>query len=55
MRLFMSVAWGLGLVVVGVIMASAQSQVDFSGTWLLDKSQGDVQQLLGAGQPVTNV
>jgi hypothetical protein len=55
MRLFMSVAWGLGLVVVSVIMASAQSQVDFSGTWLLDKSQGDVQQLLGAGQLVTNV
>jgi hypothetical protein len=55
MRPFMSVVWGLGLVVVGVMVANAQSQVDFSGIWLLDKPQSDVQQLLGAGRPVMNV
>jgi hypothetical protein len=54
MRLFMSVAWILSLVIVGVILASAQSTVNFSGTWLLDKSKSDVAQLFSAAEQGAN-
>lgn len=49
MKLFMSTVWALSFVVMGAILATAQGKVNFSGTWLLDKSKSDMAQLVGMG------
>jgi hypothetical protein len=41
---------GLSLVVLAVVLVSAQGKVNFSGTWILDKSQSDVSQLMGLSE-----
>ena len=37
----------LSLVALAVVLVSAQEKVNFSGTWVLDKSQSDVSPLMG--------
>jgi hypothetical protein len=41
---------GLALVGLAVALANAQGKADFSGTWMLDKSQSDVSQLVGLSE-----
>jgi hypothetical protein len=50
MKRFLYMLGGLSLIVLAVGLASAQEKVNFSGTWLLDKSKSDVSELLGAGE-----
>jgi hypothetical protein len=38
---------GLSLVALAVALVSAQGKVNFSGTWVMDKSQSDVPQFMG--------
>jgi hypothetical protein len=38
---------GLSLVALAVVLVSAQGKVNFSGTWVMDKSQSDVPQFMG--------
>jgi hypothetical protein len=49
MRIVMAMLWGVGVsfLVCGFTLAAAQGKVNFSGTWILDKSQSDTQQLRG--------
>ena len=49
MRTSIATLWGigLGLLVYASISISAVGKVNFSGTWALDKSQSDFQQLPG--------
>ena len=44
---FVKTLSGLSLVALAVALVSAQEKVNFSGTWILDKSQSDVSQLMG--------
>jgi hypothetical protein len=44
---FVKTLSGLSLVALVVVLASAQEKVNFSGTWVMDKSQSDVSQLMG--------
>jgi hypothetical protein len=48
--LFINTLSGLSLIVLGVALVSAQGQVNFSGTWILDKSQSDVSQFMGLSE-----
>jgi len=48
--LFIKTLSGLSLVALAVVLVSAQGKVNFSGTWILDKSQSDVSQLIGPGE-----
>jgi hypothetical protein len=50
MKWFLSMLGGLSLIVLAVGLASAQGKVNFSGTWVLDKSKSDVSELLGTGE-----
>src|SRR6266850_4305841 len=47
MTSFVKTLSGLSLVALAVVLVSAQEKVNFSGTWVLDKSQSDVSQLMG--------
>jgi hypothetical protein len=38
---------GLAVAVLTVVLVNAQDKVNFSGTWVVDKSQSDVAQLMG--------
>jgi hypothetical protein len=44
---FAKILSGLSLVALAVVLVSAQEKVNFSGTWVLDKSQSDMSQLMG--------
>ena len=44
---FVKTLSGLSLVILVVVLVSAQEKVNFSGTWVLDKSQSDMSQLMG--------
>jgi hypothetical protein len=54
-RPFVQTLWGLSLVALSVVLASAQEKVNFSGTWVLDKSQSDVSQLMGLSDDAEKV
>ena len=41
---------GLSLVILTVALLSAQGKVNFSGTWILDKSKSDVSQFMGVSE-----
>lgn len=41
---------GLSLVALAVVLASAQGKLNFSGTWILDKSQSDMSQFMIPGE-----
>jgi hypothetical protein len=43
---FVNTLSGLSLVALVVVLVSAQEKVNFSGTWVMDKSQSDVSQLM---------
>jgi hypothetical protein len=47
MMLFIKTLSGLSLTVLAVALVVAQGKVNFSGTWVLDKSKSDVSALLG--------
>ena len=47
MASFVKTLSGLSLVALAAVLVSAQEKVNFSGTWVLDKSQSDVSQLMG--------
>jgi hypothetical protein len=47
MTSFVKTLSGLSLAALAVVLVSAQEKVNFSGTWVLDKSQSDVSQLMG--------
>ncbi len=49
MRISIATLWGMGLslLLCAIALAAAQGKVNFSGTWLIDKSQSDTQQLTG--------
>ena len=40
----------LGLTLVSLSLANAQGKTDFSGTWILDKSESDVSHLMSVGE-----
>ena len=44
---FVKTLSALSLAALTVVLVSAQEKVNFSGTWVLDKSQSDVSQLMG--------
>jgi hypothetical protein len=44
---FVETLSALTLAALTVVLVSAQDKVNFSGTWVLDKSQSDVAQLMG--------
>ena len=44
---FVKMSCGLMLAALTVVLVSAQDNVNFSGTWVVDKSQSDVAQLMG--------
>jgi hypothetical protein len=46
MSSFVKTLSGLSLVTLAAVLVSAQEKVDFSGTWVLDKSQSDVSQFM---------
>jgi ABC-type uncharacterized transport system permease subunit len=48
--LFLKISAGLMLVSLTVALAHAQGKVNFSGTWILDKSQSEVSQLVGMSE-----
>jgi hypothetical protein len=50
MTLFIKSLSGLSLVSLAVVLVSAEGKVNFSGTWILDKSQSDVSQFIGTGE-----
>jgi hypothetical protein len=50
MTLFSKSLSGLSLVSLAVVLVSAQGKVNFSGTWILDKSKSDVSQFMGIGE-----
>jgi hypothetical protein len=41
---------GLSLVLLTAALLSAQGKVNFSGTWILDKSKSDVSQFMGVSE-----
>ena len=43
---FVKTLSGLSLVALVVVLVSAQEKVNFSGTWVMDKSQSDVSRLM---------
>jgi hypothetical protein len=47
MTSFVKTLSGLSLIALAVVLVSAQEKVNFSGTWVLDKSQSDISQLMG--------
>jgi hypothetical protein len=50
MTLIVNATSGLSLVVLAVVLVSAQGKVNFSGTWVLDKSKSDASQLMGVSE-----
>jgi hypothetical protein len=46
---------GLSLIVLVVGLTSAQGKVNFSGTWILDKSKSDVSELMGTEERAEKV
>ncbi|HSF33210.1 MAG TPA: hypothetical protein VLK82_22425 [Candidatus Tectomicrobia bacterium] len=50
MTLLVKAFSGLSLVVLAVVSVSAQGKVNFSGTWILDKSKSDASQLMGVSE-----
>lgn len=50
MTLFVKTLSGLSLVSLAVALVSAQGKVNFSGTWVLDKSKSDVSQFMGVSE-----
>jgi hypothetical protein len=48
--LFRKALAGLSVVGLAVVLVGAQGKADFSGTWILDKSQSDVSQLMGISE-----
>jgi hypothetical protein len=50
MTLFVKTLSGLSLIGLAVALVSAQGTVNFSGTWVLDKSKSDVSQFTGVGE-----
>jgi hypothetical protein len=55
MRRVVTTFSGLSLIVVAAALVSAQGNVNFSGTWVLDTSKSDVSQLLGIGENPENM
>jgi hypothetical protein len=49
MRISVALLWagGLSILLCAFAVAAAQGKVNFSGTWIFDKSQSDFQQLTG--------
>jgi len=50
MTLFVKMLSGLSLISLAVVLVSAEGKVNFSGTWILDKSKSDVSQFIGVGE-----
>jgi len=50
MTLFVKMLSGLTLISLAVVLVSAEGKVNFSGTWILDKSKSDVSQFIGVGE-----
>ncbi len=50
MTLFVKTLSGLSLISLAVALVSAEGKVNFSGTWILDKSKSDVSQFIGVGE-----
>jgi hypothetical protein len=46
---------GLILISLSVALAGAEGKVNFSGTWILDKSKSDVSQFIGIGNDTDQV
>ena len=44
---FVKMSCGLMLAALTVVLVSAQDNVNFSGTWVVDKSQSDMAQFIG--------
>jgi hypothetical protein len=40
----------LSLIILSVALVSAEGNVNFSGTWILDKSKSDLSQFIGIGE-----
>jgi hypothetical protein len=55
MRRVVTTLSGLSLIVVAAALVSAQGNVNFSGTWVLDTSKSDVSQLLGISENAENM
>jgi hypothetical protein len=55
MRRVVTTFSGLSLIVVAAALVSAQGNVNFSGTWVLDTSKSDVSQLLGISENPENM
>lgn len=55
MPLFLKILSGLTLVSLAVVLVNAQGNANFSGTWILDKSQSDVSQLMGISEGSENL
>jgi len=50
MTLFFKILSVLSLIALTVALVSAEGKVNFSGTWILDKSKSDVSQFIGVGE-----
>jgi hypothetical protein len=48
--LFLKTLLGLTSVGLAVVLVNAQGNANFSGTWILDKTQSDVSQLMGISE-----
>jgi hypothetical protein len=51
---FVKTLSGLSWVTLVVVLVSAQEKVNFSGTWVMDRSQSDVSQLIGLSDESEN-
>jgi hypothetical protein len=54
-RPFIHTLWGVSVVALSVVLVGAQEEVNFSGIWVLDKSQSDVSQLMGLSDDAERV
>jgi hypothetical protein len=50
MTLSVKIFSGLSLVVIAVVLVSAQGKANFSGIWVLDKSKTDASQFMGVSE-----
>jgi hypothetical protein len=50
MRLLVKTLSWLTLIILSAVLVSAQGKVNYSGTWILDKSKSDVSQFVGIGE-----
>lgn len=55
MTLFLKMLSVLSLFNLTVVLASAEGKVNFSGTWILDKSKSDVSQFIGVGEDTEKI